>query len=65
MSAFAGRLSGPRLAVALEITPPKKRLDEVLPRRARLMGSQADAINVIQRPDRLTAGASGDGPTPA
>jgi methylenetetrahydrofolate reductase (NADPH) len=55
MSEFAERLRGPGLAVALEITPPKKRLDDVLLRRAGLLGSQADAINVIQRPDRLSS----------
>ena len=54
MSAFAERLSRGGFAVALEITPPKKRLEEVLLRRARLLPG-VDAINVIQRPDRLSS----------
>lgn len=55
MSRFADKLRAGELAVALEITPPKKRLDDVLLRRARLIGSRADAINVLQRPDRLSS----------
>ena len=50
MGEFTQRLLGPEFAVTLEITPPKKRIDEVLLRRARLLGGLADAVNVIQRP---------------
>lgn len=42
-------------SLALEITPPRKRLEEVLLRRARLLGGLPDVINVIQRPDRLSS----------
>jgi len=55
MTRFAERLAAGELAVTLEITPPKKRLDEVLLRRARLLGSGADAVNVIQRRGRLSS----------
>ncbi len=55
MTAFADVLRGPGPAVTLEITPPKKRLDEVLLRRARMLGAAADAVNVIQRSDRLSS----------
>lgn len=55
MSEFLHRLFGPRPAVTLEITPPRKRLDDVLLRRARLLGPAADAVNVIQRRDRLSS----------
>lgn len=41
--------------VALEITPPRKRIEAVLLRRARLLGPLADAVNVIQRPERLSS----------
>jgi 5,10-methylenetetrahydrofolate reductase len=50
---FADKLAAGELAVTLEITPPRKRLDEVLLRRARFLGSHADAVNVIQRSGRL------------
>lgn len=55
MSRFAEKLRAGELAITLEITPPKKRLDEVLLRRARLLGGRADAINVIQRPGRISS----------
>jgi 5,10-methylenetetrahydrofolate reductase len=41
-----------RFGVALEITPPRESRPEVLLRRARLLGEGADAVHVIQRPDR-------------
>lgn len=41
-----------RIAVALEITPPRDSRPEVLLRRARLLGERADSVHVIQRPDR-------------
>jgi 5,10-methylenetetrahydrofolate reductase len=41
-----------RIGVALEITPPRSARPEVLLRRARLLGVRADAVHVIQRPDR-------------
>ena len=53
MSRFAERLAAAEFAVSLEISPPKKRLDDVLLHRARLLGGRADTVNVIQRPDRL------------
>ena len=42
-----------RLPVALEITPPKTPKRDVLLRRARLLGERAEAVHVIQRPDRV------------
>jgi 5,10-methylenetetrahydrofolate reductase len=53
--AFGDRLRGGRFAVALEITPPKKSLPEVLRRRAHMIGDAADAVNVIQRPGRMSS----------
>ncbi|MFI5315786.1 MAG: methylenetetrahydrofolate reductase [Myxococcota bacterium] len=41
-----------RLAVALEITPPRGDRIDVLLRRAGLLGARADAVHVIQRPER-------------
>jgi methylenetetrahydrofolate reductase (NADPH) len=41
--------------VALEITPPKSSLPQVLQRRARLLGDAPGAINVIQRPGRQSS----------
>ena len=41
-----------RIRIALEITPPRDARPEVLLRRARLLGERADAVHVIQRPDR-------------
>jgi 5,10-methylenetetrahydrofolate reductase len=41
-----------RLGVALEVTPPRASRPDVLLRRARLLGERADAVHVIQRPDR-------------
>jgi methylenetetrahydrofolate reductase (NADPH) len=41
-----------RIGVALEITPPRAPRPDVLLRRARLLGERADAVHVIQRPDR-------------
>ena len=52
---FAQKLEAGKFAVTLEITPPKKRLDDVLLRRARLLGAHADGVNVIQRPNRLSS----------
>ncbi|WP_322796570.1 methylenetetrahydrofolate reductase, partial [Tepidiforma sp.] len=52
---FAQRLAEGRFAVALEITPPQRRLPKVLLRRARLLGDAAQAVNVIQRPDRQSS----------
>jgi homocysteine S-methyltransferase len=52
---FASSLESGRFAVALEITPPQRPLPAVLLRRARLLGSTPDAINVIQRPDRQSS----------
>ena len=41
-----------RPRVALEITPPRTERLDVLLRRARLLGPRADAVHVIQRPER-------------
>ncbi len=49
---FMDRVAAGRFAVALEITPPQRHLPRVLLRRARLLGDAAQAINVIQRPER-------------
>ena len=52
---FHDRLRSGDLAITLEITPPRKRLDEVLLRRARALGPNAHAVNVIQREGRLAS----------
>ncbi len=52
---FAETLDAGRFAVALEITPPKSSLPNVLGRRAALLGEAVTAINVIQRPDRQSS----------
>ena len=49
---FATKLQSGQFALALEITPPRQPLPAVLKRRASLLGSLVDAVNVIQRPDR-------------
>ena len=55
MSGFADKLRERRFPASLEITPPQKPLPEVLLRRARLLGSAADAVNVVQRPGRVSS----------
>lgn len=52
---FGQRLRDGRFPVALEITPPQRRLPGVLLRRARLLGDAACAVNVIQRPGRQSS----------
>lgn len=52
---FAEKLDAGGFAVALEITPPQKAMPKVLLRRARLLGTAAQAINVIQRPGRQSS----------
>lgn len=52
---FAQKLDAGEFAVALEITPPQRDLPKVLLRRARLLGTAAQAINVIQRPGRQSS----------
>jgi 5,10-methylenetetrahydrofolate reductase len=52
---FRESLASGRFAVALEITPPQKELPAVLLRRAGLLGDWAQAINVIQRPERQSS----------
>lgn len=52
---FARMLRDGQFPVALEITPPRKPRPRVLLRRAHLLGDAADAINVIQRPDRQSS----------
>ena len=52
---FHAKLRAGACAVTFEITPPRKRLDEVLLRRARFLGGGADAVNVIQRSGRLAS----------
>lgn len=41
--------------LVLEITPPRRPSPAVLLRRARSLGPRIDAVNVIQRPDRMTS----------
>jgi len=53
VTGFAAKLAAGAFPLALEITPPRKPLAEILLRRARGLGSRADAINVIQRPGRV------------
>lgn len=52
---FPAALAAGRFPVALEITPPQRPLPGVLRRRAGLLGGCAQAINVIQRPDRQSS----------
>jgi len=52
---FAQRLRDGAFPIALEITPPQTPLPRVLLRRATLLGSAADAVNVIQRPGRQSS----------
>jgi len=52
---LADRFRGGKFAVALEITPPQRPMPAVLLRRATRLGSEADAVNVIQRPDRQSS----------
>jgi methylenetetrahydrofolate reductase (NADPH) len=44
-----------RFAAALEITPPKRDLPQVLLRRASLLRDSVQAVNVIQRPGRQSS----------
>lgn len=55
MSDFARCLRSGRIALTLEITPPRKMLPGVLARRASLLGEAVGAVNVIQRTGRLTS----------
>ncbi|MGI8925783.1 MAG: methylenetetrahydrofolate reductase [Tepidiformaceae bacterium] len=52
---FQEELERGAFPVALEITPPQQPLPAVLLRRARLLGTAACAVNVIQRPGRQTS----------
>jgi 5,10-methylenetetrahydrofolate reductase len=52
---FPRLLKSGAFPVALEITPPQKPSQRVLLRRARLLGTTASAINVIQRPGRMSS----------
>ena len=52
---FGALLDARRFPVALEITPPQTLLRGVLLRRAGLLGPAASAVNVIQRPGRLSS----------
>ena len=52
---FADGLRSGRFVVALEITPPQQARPAVLLRRAGLLGTHPDTINVIQRPDRQSS----------
>ena len=49
---FPAGLRTGRFVIALEITPPRQVQPTVLLRRAALLGAHAEAVNVIQRPDR-------------
>jgi homocysteine S-methyltransferase len=55
VSGFARRLADGSFPIALEITPPRTLLPQVLLRRARVLGRAAAAVNPIQRPDRLSS----------
>jgi len=55
LTPFERFLRGGPVACALEITPPQRFLPGVLLRRARLLGDGIHAINVIQRPDRMSS----------
>lgn len=52
---FARLLKVGPVALALEITPPQRFLPGVLVRRASLLGAGVHAINVIQRPERVSS----------
>jgi 5,10-methylenetetrahydrofolate reductase len=52
---FRESLFGGGFPVSLEITPPLKASEGVLLRRAQLLGAEATAINVIQRPERQSS----------
>jgi methylenetetrahydrofolate reductase (NADPH) len=52
---FPAAFASGRFAVAVEITPPQHERPKVLLRRAGLLGGCADAINVIQRPERQSS----------
>ncbi len=54
-SRFAHQLFRGEFPVALEITPPRTPKPTVLLRRAALLGDAPDAVNVIQRPDRVSS----------
>ena len=61
MSGFADKLRERLFPVSLEITPPQKPLAGVLLRRARLLGSAVEAVNVVQRSGRVSSlDASGE-----
>lgn len=55
MTGFSRKLQRAEFVIAHEITPPRVRRLDILLRRACLLGELADAINVIQRPDRFSS----------
>jgi 5,10-methylenetetrahydrofolate reductase len=52
---FAQRVRAGDFAVSLEITPPRTPGPEVLLRRATLLGDAVDAVDVIERPERVSS----------
>ena len=55
MTRLARKLASGGFPVTLEVTPPRGARADILLRRARLLGDAADALNVIQRPERLSS----------
>lgn len=58
MSRFARKLARGEFLLTLEITPPQKWLPNVLHRRASALGERVDAVDVIQRGDRVPSVAA-------
>lgn len=52
---FTASIASGEFPVSLEITPPRRGARGVLLRRAAMVGSLAAALNVIQRPDRVSS----------
>lgn len=55
MSRLKSRLRSGGFPVALEITPPREPGERVLLRRAGRLGARPAAVNVIQRPERMSS----------
>ena len=55
MTAFERKLRTGEFPIALEITAPRGPRADILLRRARLLGDLPDAVNAIERPERLSS----------
>ena len=55
MTTFERKLARGEFPIALEITPPRGPRADILLRRARLLGDLPDAVNAIERPERLSS----------